>query len=77
MEKKMKYIDRIKEAIKSEPTQEAVAHKMSVSASYLSDVLNGKRPVSLAMAMKLEEHYGVNGVELMKEQVEAEFERHG
>lgn len=39
-------------------TQTEVARKLGVSKAYLCDILNGKRPVSARMAIRLGKRYG-------------------
>jgi transcriptional regulator with XRE-family HTH domain len=52
--------ERVKERLKkAKRTQRDLASVLDVSESYLSELLSGKRRVSLEMALKLEQETGV------------------
>ncbi len=45
------------------------ADRMGISRSYLSEVLNGKKQVGLALALKLESIFGLNAMEILTKQI--------
>lgn len=69
----MKHLLHIRHQIERRGGQKALAAALGVSASYLSDVMNGKRDVSPALAMKLETACGINGLRLLTQQVEHQW----
>jgi len=75
----MDYLEKIKEAIKGSPARGSVteaARMMGVSKAYVSDMLLGKRKISVAMSVKLEDCFQLNGLEILEAQLAAEREEY-
>lgn len=51
------------------------AKRLEITPKYLSDILNGRLPVSAYVAVRLERVLGLDADEIMHDQVNAELER--
>lgn len=67
----MDYLKKIQNAVAKYGTQKNAAAALGVSSGYLGFVLNGKKPVSLNMAMKIEDVFGLSGQSIMRAQIDA------
>ena len=61
---------RVRHAVKkSRCTQKEVAQALQISEQYLSDILSGKRTISVHVALRLESVLGLDATKLLHDQV--------
>lgn len=59
---------------KAKVTQKGAAELLGISAAYLSDVLSGRRKVSIPLALKVEKAFGINAERVLIRQLRDELE---
>ena len=57
----------------SELSQKDAAQQMDISPAYLSDIVSGKRKISVQFAKKAEEVLKIDGFALLERQLRAEW----
>jgi len=69
----MIYLKRLRKKIEKIGSQRDVAERLDVSHQYLSDVLAGKRALSIPFAYKVDTILGINMFPMLRDQLAKEW----